>query len=52
MFQMLLGDTVTKYAKPKRFDLVHQTVSPCERVGSGDETRGEPGKIYVMREMS
>ena len=24
--------------KPKKFDLVHQTVSPCERVGSGDET--------------
>ena len=23
---------------PKKFDLVHQTVSPCERVGSGDET--------------
>ena len=24
--------------KPKKFDLVHQTVSPRERVGSGDET--------------
>ena len=23
----------------KKFDLVHQTVSPRERVGSGDETR-------------
>ena len=23
---------------PKKFDSVHQTVSPCERVGSGDET--------------
>ena len=22
------------------FTLVHQTVSPCERVWSGDETRG------------
>ena len=25
--------------KPKKFDLAHQTVSPRERVGSGDETR-------------
>ena len=25
--------------KPKKFDLVHQTVSPCERVGSGDKTK-------------
>ena len=25
--------------KPKKFDLVHQTVSPHERVGSGDETK-------------
>ena len=25
--------------KPKKFDLVHQTVSPREMVGSGDETR-------------
>ena len=25
--------------KPKKFDLVHQSVSPRERVGSGDETR-------------
>ena len=32
---MLLGDTV---CEPKKFDLVQQTVSPCERVGSGDET--------------
>ena len=24
---------------PKKFDLVHQTVPPHERVGSGDETR-------------
>ena len=23
---------------PKKFDLVHQTISPCEKVGSGDET--------------
>ena len=35
---MLLGYTVAKAcASPKKFDLVHQTVSPCERVGSGDE---------------
>ena len=27
--------------KCAKFDLVHQTVSPCERVGSGDETRIE-----------
>ena len=27
---------------PKKFDLVHQTVSPRERVGSGDETIGGP----------
>ena len=25
--------------KPKKFDLVHQTVSPREKVGSGDETK-------------
>ena len=24
--------------KPKKFDVVHQTVFACERVGSGDET--------------
>ena len=24
--------------EPNKFDLVHQTVSPCERVGSGDKT--------------
>ena len=24
--------------QPKKFDLVHQTILPCERVGSGDET--------------
>ena len=24
--------------KPKKFKLVHQTISPRERVGSGDET--------------
>ena len=23
---------------PKKFDLIHQPVLPCERVGSGDET--------------
>ena len=30
----LLGYTGAK----AKFDLVHQTTSPCERVGSGDET--------------
>ena len=29
--------------EPKKFDLVHQTVSPHERVGSGDETNCVPG---------
>ena len=24
--------------KPKKFDSVHQIISPCEMVGSGDET--------------
>jgi len=29
---------------PKKFDLVHQTISPRERVGSGDETRVDVGE--------
>ena len=33
---MLLGYKSVR--KPKENDLVHQTVSPHERVGSGDET--------------
>ena len=33
---MLLGDTVAKVCK--KFDFVHQTVSPHESVGSGNET--------------
>ena len=36
----ILRDTLTKrLLYPKKFDLVHQTVPPHERVGSGDETR-------------
>ena len=33
---MLLGDTVAKLCK--KFDFVHQSVSPRESVGSGNET--------------
>ena len=29
--------------KPNKFDLFHKTISPRERVGSGDETRGREG---------
>ena len=43
---MLLGDTVTKVRKPKKFDLVNQTISPRERVGSGDETTLYA--VYIM----
>ena len=32
---------------PKQFDLVHQTISPHERVGSGDETRVDVGEKIV-----
>ena len=35
---MLLGYIVASVCQPKKFDWVHQTVSPCERVGCGDET--------------
>ena len=36
---MFLGDTVAKYALAKEiFDLVHQTDSLHNKVGSGDET--------------
>lgn len=41
MFQMLLGYTVTKpwdQPKPNKSDLVHPTVSPHERVQSGNKT--------------
>ena len=31
---------------PKKFDLVHQTVSPHERVESGDETNVKYSCIY------
>ena len=44
IFWTLLGDTVTKVcASKKKFGLVHQTVSPHKRVGSGDETRATFG---------
>ena len=33
-----------KHALAQKFDLVHQTVSPRERVGSGDETIASPGQ--------
>ena len=33
---MLLGDTVTRVCK--KFNFVHQSVSPCENVWSGNET--------------
>ena len=36
--------------RPKKFDLVHQTVFPRERVGSGDETRvGGDDERWVTR---
>ena len=35
---MLLGDTNKSVHKPKKLDLVHLTVSPRERVESGDRT--------------
>ena len=37
---------------PKKFNLVHQTVSPRERVGSGDETSPNPwasGSIEALQ---
>ena len=38
-----------KYALPKKFDLVHQIVSPRERVGSGDETEhSQSGLTFVQ----
>ena len=37
--------------KPKKFDLIHQTVSPCERVGCGDETSSMQG-IYMKENYS
>ena len=37
MFWTLLGDTVAKVCASHR-NLTWFTVSPCERVGSGDET--------------
>ena len=39
MFWALLGYTVASACKPKKFDFLHQTVSPGERVGSGDKTK-------------
>ena len=39
-FQTLLGDCVTKVCTSQtKFVLVHQFAFPCERVGSGEETR-------------
>ena len=38
IFWTLLGYTVAKAPTSKKFDLVHQTFSPCERVGSGDKS--------------
>ena len=41
MFETLLGDTVAKTVhKPKKFDLVHQTVSPRERMGLETTLKG------------
>ena len=36
--------------KPKKFDLVHQTVSPRKRVGSGDETKVFLGWSHVRKQ--
>ena len=37
--------------RPKKFDLAHQTVSPRERVGSGDETKHlRPNQRFVTAE--
>ena len=35
---------------PKKFDLVHQTISLHERVGSGDKTNGNLGCGLGMRQ--
>ena len=49
MFWSLLGDTVTKTVnQPNKFDWVHQTVSPCERVWSGDQTTDLEGDLCSL----
>ena len=38
-FECCLVTLSQKCVLAQEFDLVHQTVSPCEGVGSGDETK-------------
>ena len=35
--------------KPKKFDSVHQIVSPCETVGSGDETNPKGWRLKHLQ---
>ena len=35
--------------KPKKFDSVHQIVSPCETVGSGDETNPKGWRLKDLQ---
>ena len=35
--------------KPKKFDSVHQVVSPCETVGSGDETNPKGWRLKDLQ---
>ena len=58
MFETLLGNTVAKTVqKAKKFDLVHQTVSPRERVGlettlEGNDFTEQTSLTLRMRGMS
>ena len=50
IFWTLLGYTVAKApGSPRIFNLFHQTVSPCEKVGSGDEASFVPRKLWSVR---
>ena len=49
IFWMLLGYTVAKApGSPKKFNLLHQTVSPRERVGSGEEASFVPRRLWSV----
>ena len=45
----LLGDIVAKVHKPKKLDSVHQIVSSCETVGSGDETNPKDWRLKHLQ---
>ena len=42
-------DELPVWRKHKKFNLVHQTIFFCERVGSGDETKLNPGCHFTCR---